>query len=344
MGMLRDSTPVARGHLAVVPAFVVAVLAALCITAFGAAPASGQGVPAAGFTEGRWIGSFNYLGTAELGGLPVRYRATGTFELVSSTGGTTGLWDMYIVSVIEGAVTNALAGGPSEGEGIDDVTLVLDEVTITDSLTGLTVELTGDEIPGSGAGRLTVDSTGCGALSGTWEVPFTGTSLQGSFVANRAIDGDFGTAWQRLQQTGLDLLTSLDEGAVPIDGIRGYLRDAEAVMGDTTERDSSCDSDTFWRFNTAALSLGDAMISALIARIPELSDDELLEVTRMGYRSGAFVAADLEYPFQVALAMRMTTALTDGDVPEMEYWLPVALEFGRFDLARNLADAIEDAR
>ncbi len=321
------------------------VLAALCITAFGATPASGQGVPAAGFSEGRWIGSFSYLGTSELSGLPVRYRATGTFELVSSTGGTTGLWDMYLVSVIEGAVANAVAGGPSEGEGIEDVTLILDNVTATDSLTGLTVTLTGDDIPDSGAGRLTVDSTGCGALSGSWEIPFTGTVLEGDFVANRAIDGDFGTAWQRLQQTGLDLLTSIDEGGpVPVDAIRLYLADAEAVMGDTTRRDSTCDEGTFQRFNTAALSLGDAMISALIARIPELSDDELLEVTRMGYRSGAFVAPDLEYPFEIALTFRMTAALTKGDLRAMEYWLPVAVELGNWTLARNLAEAIEEAR
>lgn len=321
---------------------VLAVLAALSVTTVGAGPASGQG--AAGFSEGRWVGSFNYLGTTELGGVPVRYRATGTFELVSSAGGTTGLWDMFLVTVIEGAVANAVAGGPSEGEGIEDVTLILDTVTATDSLTGLSITMSGDEIPDSGAGRLTVDSTGCGALSGSWEIPWTGSVLEGSFVANRAIDGDFGTAWQRLQQSGLDLLTSIDEGEVPIDAIRLYLQDAEAVMGETTERDSTCDEDTFRRFNTAALSLGDAMISALIARIDDLSDDELLEVTRMGYRSGAFVAADLAYPFETALAMRMTAALAEGELSEMEYWLPVALEFGRDALARNLANAIEEAR
>ncbi len=205
-------------------------------------------------------------------------------------------------------------------------------MTATDSLTGLTVTLTGDDIPDSGAGRLTVDSTGCGALSGSWEIPFTGTVLEGDFVANRAIDGDFGTAWQRLQQTGLDLLTSIDEGGpVPVDAIRLYLADAEAVMGDTTRRDSTCDEGTFQRFNTAALSLGDAMISVLIARIPELSDDELLEVTRMdtdrrvrGGRPGVPV------PGRIGHAHDRTTS-TDGDVPAMEYWLPVALEFGSFD-------------
>lgn len=334
-----------RSHRGRRTAAAFAVLAALCVTTVGSAPAAGQGAPAVGFSDGRWIGSFNYLGTTELGGVPVRYRATGTFELVSSTGGTTGLWDMFLVTVIEGAVANAVAGGSSEGEGIENVTLLLDTVTIKDSLTGIEIELSGDEIPDSGAGMLTVDSTGCGALSGTWQLPFTGTVLTGSFVANRAVDGEFGTAWQRLQQTGLDLLTSIDEGgAVPIDAIRFYLQDAEAVMGDTTERDSYCDEDTFQRFNTAALSLGDAMISALIARIPELSDNELLEVTRMGYRSGAFVAADLAYPFEIALAFRMTSALTEGDLRTMEYWLPVAVEFGNEALAQNLAEAIEAAR
>jgi hypothetical protein len=242
-------------------------------------------------------------------------------------------------------VTNAVAGGSAEGEGIDNVTLDLSEVTATDSLTGLSITLSGDEIPNSGAGTLTVDSTGCGALSGTWGLPFNGTVLTGSFIANRAIDGDVGTAWQRLQQQGLDLLISIDEGGpVPVDRIRLYMADAEAVMGSTTERDSTCDEATFRRFNTAALSLGDAMVSALIARIPELSDDELLEVTRMGYRSGAFVAPDLAYPFEVALALRMTSALTEGNLTEMEYWLPVAVEFGKNELAQNLADAIEDAR
>lgn len=177
--------------------------------------------------------------------MPVRYRATGTFELVSSTGDTAGLWDMFLVTVIEGAVANAVAGGPSESEGIENVTLILDTVTATDSLTGLSV-----------------------ILSGSWELPFTGNVLEGNFVANRALDGDFGTAWQRLQQTGLDLLTSIDG----------------------------------------------------------LSDDDLLEVTRMGYRSGAFVAADLAYPFEIALAFPMTAALTEGDLRTMEYWLPVALE------------------
>ncbi len=324
---------------------MLVALVALAFSTISPAPVSGQGAPAVGFSDGRWIGSFNYLGTTELGGVPVRYRATGTFELVSGTGGTTGLWDMFLVTVIEGSVANAVAGGSADGEGIDSVTLDLTEVIATDSLTGLSVTLSGDEIPDSGAGRLSVDSTGCGALSGSWELPFTGTVLAGSFVANRAIDGDFGSAWQRLQQAGLDLLISIDEGGpVPIDQIRLYLTDAEAVMGDTTERDSSCDEATFRRFNTAALSLGDAMISALIARIPELSNDELLEVTRMGYRSGAFVSADLAYPFEIALTLRMTEALTDGDLETMEYWLPVAVEFGNDELARNLAEAIEDAR
>jgi hypothetical protein len=326
-------------------AVVCAVVAAFCLTTVGAAPASGQGAPAIGFTDGRWIGSFNYLGTTELGGVPVRYRATGTFELVSSSGGTTGLWDMYLVTVIEGAVANAIAGGPSQGDGFENVTLVLDTVTIKDSFTGLEIALTGDEIPDSGAGMLNVDSTACNAISGTWELPFSGTVLTGSFVANRAIAGDFGTDWQRLQQFGLDLLTEIDEGGpVPVDMIRLYLHDAETVMGGSTERDWTCDDATFRRFNTAALSLGDAMISALIARIPDLSPDELVEVTRMGYRSGAFMVPDLAYPFEIALAMRMSEALTEGDLTKMEYWLPVAVEFGRFELARNLAEAIEDAR
>ena len=126
------------------------------------------------------------------------------------------------------------------------MTLDVTEVIATDLLTGLSVTLSGDEIPNSGAGNLTVDSTGCGALSGSWELPFTGTVLAGSFVANRAITDGGGTAWQRLHQQGLDLLTSVDEGGpVPIDQIRLYLADAEAVMGDTTERDSNCDETTF---------------------------------------------------------------------------------------------------
>jgi hypothetical protein len=324
---------------------VLVAAAALALSTISPTSASGRAAPTVGFTDGQWVGSFSYLGTAELGGVPVRYRASGTFELVSGTGGTTGLWDVFLVTVIEGSVTNAVAGGPAEGEGIESVALVLDEVTATDSLTGLSVTLSGEEIPNSGAGSLTVDSTGCGALSGLWELPFNGTVLTGSFIANRSATGGFGTQWQRLQQYGLDLLTSIDEGGpLPIETIRLYLADAEAVMGGTTERDSNCDEATFGRFNTAALSLGDAMISALIARIPELTDDELLEVTRMGYRSGAFVNEDLAYPFEIALTLRMTTALTEGDLEEMEYWLPVALEWGNDELARNLAEAIEDAR
>jgi len=325
------------------PIAVVALLA-LASATFGAAPASSQSAAPVGFTDGRWVGSFSYLGTQELGGVPVRYRATGTFELVSSSGGTTGLWDMYLVSVIDGGVANAVAGGSAEGDGILEVALALDEVTVKDSLTGLEVTMTGAELPDSGAGRLTADSTACNALSGSWEVPFTGSVLEGSFVANRTTGGSVGLAWQGLQQAGLDLLTQIDDGDVPIDAIRLYLHDAELVMGDTTERDDTCDAETFGRFKTAALTLGDAMISALASRIDELTDDELVEVTRMGWRSGAFLTEDLAIPYETALDLRMTAALTGGDLREMEFWLPVARELGRDAIARNLETAIEEAR
>ncbi len=315
---------------------------AFAIAAMTAAPAGSQG-SAVGFSEGRWIGSFSYLGTTELGGVPVRYRGMGTFELVSSDGGTTGLWDMNLVSLIDGGVANAIAGGPAEGD-MGSVVLELDSVTAKDALTGMEITLTAAELPESGAGFLEPDSNLCGALSGVWEIPFTGFLLEGSFIANRTADGTMGPAWQSLQQKGLDLLGRIDDGEVPIDEIRSYLQDAESVMGDTTTRDETCDEETYHRFNTAALALGDAMVSALASRLEDLTDDQLLEVTRMGYRSGAFLAPDLAFPYETALGMRMTTALADEDLPLMEYWLPVAREFGRDNIARNLANAIEEAR
>ena len=276
--------------------------------------------------------------------MPVRYRGTGTFELVSSGGGTTGLWDMYLAAVTEGGVANSIAGGSAEGDGRLNVVLALDEVTASDPLTGMEITLTGEELPGSGAGGLTADSNACNALSGSWEVPFTGTVLEGSFVANRTVGGPAGSALQRIQQVGLDLLTSIDDGEVPIEAIRFYLRDAESVMGDTTERDDTCDADTFHRFNTAALALGDAMIVALSSRIDELTDGELIEVARMGWRSGAFLAEELAIPYTTELDRRMTTALAANDLNDMEYWSPVARELGRDVIARNLETAIQDAR
>lgn len=307
-------------------------------------PAAGQDSGPVGFTDGRWIGSFSYLGTQELGGVPVRYRATGTFELVSDGDGTTGLWDLYLVSTIDGGVANATAGGSSEGDNIEEVTLELDEVTAKDALTGLEITLTAAELPDSGAGFLIADSTQCNALSGIWEIPFTPALLEGAFVANRTVGEGAGSAWQRFQQDGLDLLTQIDDGEVPIEAIRAYLRDAESVMGDTTERDETCDAETFSRFNTAALALGDAMVSALTSRIDDLGDDELVEVVRMGWRSGAFIDPDLAFPYEAALDLRMTAALGEEDLEAMEYWLPVARELGRDVIAQNLETAIEEAR
>jgi hypothetical protein len=323
---------------------VAVALLGLASATVTATPASGQAGRPVGFTDGRWFGSFNFLGTQELSGIPVRYRATGTFELVSSDDGTTGLWDMFLVSLIDGGVANADAGGSAEGEGIVDVALSLDEVTAKDALTGLEITLSGDEIPNSGAGTLTADSLACEALSGTWEIPFAGTVLEGSFVANRDVGGGAGPAMQRLQQAGLDLLTSIDEGEVPIEAIRLFLGDAESVMGDSTERDDTCDEETFARFSTAALALGTAMVSALASRLDDLSDDELIEVTRMGWRSAAFLDRDLAFPYEAALDLRMTAALREDDLEEMEYWLPVARELGRDVIAQNLENAIEEAR
>ncbi len=320
----------------------VAGFMAFAIAAMTAAPAGSQG-SVVGFTDGRWIGSFSYLGVTELGGVPVQYRAIGTFELVSSDGGTTGLWDMNLVSLIDGGVANAIAGGPAEGD-IGIVVLELDEVTAKDALTGMEITMTAAELPDSGAGMLEADSTLCGALSGIWEIPFSGFVLEGSFTANRTADGTMGPVWQALQQKGLDLLGQIDDGEVPIDEIRSYLEDAESVMGATTTRDETCDDETFYRFNTAALALGDAMVGAIASRLDDLTDDQLLEMNRMGWRSGAFLAQDLAFPYQTALDLRMTAALADEDLVAMEYWLPVAREFGRDNIARNLANAIEEAR
>jgi len=320
------------------------IVVALALATVVSSPAGGQEPESAGFAEGRWVGSFSYIGTQELGGLPVRYRAVGTFELVSGGGETTGLWDLYLLSLIEGAVANGIAGGPVDGDGIVQATLELDTVTATDALTGLEITMTADDLPDSGAGWLTATSTQCGALSGRWEVPLGGALLDGAFVANRTVGGAVGTAWQRFQQDGLNLLTRIDDGEVPLDAIRLYLTEAEQVMGDTTERDETCDRETFGRFNTAALALGDAMVGALASRLDELSDDELLEVTRMGWRSGAFLSPELALPFHTALDLRMTASLAKGDLGEMEYWLPVARELGRDVIAQNLQTAIEEAR
>ncbi len=324
--------------------FCALVALGLVTTAVPVHPAGSHQPAAVGFTDGEWVGSFSYLGSAELGGVPVRYRSTGTFGLVSSAGGTTGLWDLYVSTLIEGGVATGAAGGPLEGDDIVTATLELDSVTATDALTGMEITFTADELPEAGAGMIVADSTSCNALSGRWEIPFSGTVLEGSFVANRTVGDSAGPAWQRFQQAGLDLLTRIDDGEVPVNEIRAYLREAELIMGDTTERDESCDAETFFRFNTAALALGDAMVIAVGSRVGDLTDDELIEMTRMGWRSGAFLTPEAAFPYEAELDGRMVAPIAAEDLEAMLYWLPVAREFGRDSIAEALEQAIEDAR
>ncbi|PIE34614.1 MAG: hypothetical protein CSA55_00500 [Ilumatobacter coccineus] len=307
---------------------------------------SAAGTVELGFGPGEWVGTMNYVGSAELGGVSVFYRSAGAFQFTSDGDSTEGVWSLEAVALPEGGQpASATALGLAHGSSLV-LDLELESVTARESQTGLEITLGADEIPNPGVGSIRAQSPLCGAISGTWTIPFNGYDLSGNFVANRlGVDRQRAVDWQDLQLDGIFLLEDISSGE-PLDlpAIRRYLTKAEAAMNGTVREGPECDAATLRRFNTAAIALGDAMLAALSERVPELSDDELVEMVRFGYRSGAFIHYELSQPFVQQMQQRMLDAIANEDLNAMFYWLSVAIEFGYNDLARSLMDTIEEVR
>lgn len=325
-------------------AAALAVAGSLAASAVAPTPAPAQGGVSLGFGEGSWVGTMSYLGTTELGGVPVLYRGAGGFELDSDGSTTDGSWLFELVALPDGAApANATGIGPLTGETLH-VVVELDRVVASEVQTGMELEFTAEELDVTDVGALLPESSGCHAISGTWSIPYPGANLEGSFIANRTLPGDAGgaPAFQDLHLEGVRILEmAAGGGDLDLDVIRAYLVKAELAMNHTWAPSDECDEDTIRRFNTAAIALADAMLGAVASRIDELSDTELVEMIRLGYRTGAFVHYELGRPFLVNLQQRMADAANGSDVEAMRYWLPIAQEFDYVAIAENLDEAIE---
>ncbi|MEE9417459.1 MAG: hypothetical protein V3V01_19415 [Acidimicrobiales bacterium] len=297
------------------------------------------------FPNGQWAGSLSFSGPLMLGGVEVFYSSHGSFDLDVSDDGVDGIWNLRVSSVVPVAGSNSAAIssaiGPIEGDAITPV-LELDSVTVQ-PVVGPTLTFTADELPTPGAGWLRVTAFDCNAITGEWQLTFSGQPFDGTFIA-QPLNGAGAprTSQADFHHEGVQILSDLAEGTVNIEQILSYISRAETIAHGTTVRSAGCDAVTARRFSTAATSLIDSVLVQAGVDFEALDDETFLALYRAGFRTGAFdFNGPLAAAWETQFVFRAFLSVNSEERSDWEFWLPIAREFGEEELEQALTENIE---